>query len=301
MILEERSQTEIFKRELPQDFQFSLVSYGVNLRIRTNNARVFDRIRDYLPPGWQSASFPVADESYSLIIGDRSEGVRYQLYREREKLLETAILEEMLDIFNSDLRLQVAIAVKDKLFVHAGVVAWQDKAIVIPGRSFSGKTTLVAALVKAGAIYYSDEYAVFDTDGLVHPYPRPLSVRQAGGMRVRCAIEELGGTAGTKPLSVGLIVHAQYEAGVEWKPVAMSKGQAVLALLDNTVVARTRPQFALSVLPRTVSNAFGIAGKRGEAAEVAEALLRQLSDRLEHSQISQSKENKNDDSSSKNQ
>jgi uridine kinase len=41
--------------------------------------------------------------------------------------------------------------------------------IAIPGRSFSGKTSLVTALVRAGAVYYSDEFAVIDRDGLVRP------------------------------------------------------------------------------------------------------------------------------------
>ena len=58
----------------------------------------------------------------------------------------------------------------DRVFVHAGVVAWRGRALVLPGTSFAGKTTLVAELVRAGAIYYSDEYAVLDEQGRVHPY-----------------------------------------------------------------------------------------------------------------------------------
>jgi hypothetical protein len=58
------------------------------------------------------------------------------------------------------------------IFVHAGVVAWRGQAIVIPGATQSGKTSLVAALVRAGAEYFSDEYAVFDARGRVHPLPR---------------------------------------------------------------------------------------------------------------------------------
>jgi hypothetical protein len=36
---------------------------------------------------------------------------------------------------------------------------------VLPGRSFAGKTTLVAALVQVGAEYWSDEYPVLDAEG----------------------------------------------------------------------------------------------------------------------------------------
>ena len=33
-------------------------------------------------------------------------------------------------------------------------------------------------LVRRGCVYFSDEYALIDSQGLVHPYPRALQVRQ---------------------------------------------------------------------------------------------------------------------------
>ena len=67
------------------------------------------------------------------------------------------------------------------VFLHAGVIGWRDRAFVFPGPSFAGKSTLIAELVRAGATYYSDEYAVVDEDGRVHPYARALQMRQSGG------------------------------------------------------------------------------------------------------------------------
>ena len=52
--------------------------------------------------------------------------------------------------------------------------------------------TLVAELVKAGCGYLSDEYAVLDSHGACHAYPRRLSLRMAGRIETRTA-EELGG------------------------------------------------------------------------------------------------------------
>jgi hypothetical protein len=40
----------------------------------------------------------------------------------------------------------------------------------------SGKTILVRTLLAQGAGYMSDEYAVINPTGRVHPYARPLSV-----------------------------------------------------------------------------------------------------------------------------
>lgn len=252
----------------------SLVSYGVRIGIRVSDPRVLEEIQAYLPPGWESTPSPLVDELYSLIVSETGD---HQLYRGQEQLIQTNDLEDIYEAFDSDVRLQIGTLVKGKLFVHAGVVGWRGRAIVIPGRSFSGKTTLVAALVKAGAIYYSDEYGVFDADGLVHPYSRRLSIRQEGGERVkRCPVEELGGISGTEPLPVGLVIHTQYQSGVQWNPQQISLGQAVLALLDNTIVARLRPDFALPILANAVSGAVAFEGGRGEVEDAARTILKQL-------------------------
>ena len=83
----------------------------------------------------------------------------------------------------------------------------------------SGKSALVAELVRAGATYYSDEYAIFDSLGRVHPYPKPLSLRgEPDGRAERHPIEGWGGRRGTKPLRVGLVVNTVYKPGARWRP-----------------------------------------------------------------------------------
>ena len=67
---------------------------------------------------------------------------------------------------------------------------------MLPAPSFGGKTTLVAALVRAGAIYYSDEFAVLDEQGFVHPYAKPLSIRGADNWQVNHSVASLGGVVG---------------------------------------------------------------------------------------------------------
>jgi hypothetical protein len=68
---------------------------------------------------------------------------------------------KILDAFENHLQLWVAEGAPRHAFVHAGVVGWRGRAMVIPRSSHSGKSTLAAALIRAGATYYSDEYAVF--------------------------------------------------------------------------------------------------------------------------------------------
>jgi hypothetical protein len=253
-------------------------SYGVRLGIRVNDPQVLDRVRKYLPPGIKPSSSPVVDRLFSLLVGGSGSrpGVRRfnLLYENHVRIARVLDLEQVFETLESSLRLYVAETAHRRLFVHAGVVGWRGKAIVIPGRSFSGKTTLVAELVRAGATYYSDEYAVFDAKGRVHPFPKPLSIRLSGEIEQQeVAVEELGGRTGIKPLPVGLVLMSRYRAGARWRPRQLSAGVGALELLSNTVAARKEPAKALNTLERVVSSAPVLKGVRGEASEVARAIL----------------------------
>src|SRR5437868_5284678 len=83
------------------------------------------------------------------------------------------------------------------------------------------------SLVRAGATYYSDEYAVFDAQGRIHPFARRLSLRtEVPGRPERYEPEALGGRMGAKPLPVGLVAFSEYKAGARWRPRELSPGQA---------------------------------------------------------------------------
>jgi hypothetical protein len=259
----------------------SFVSYGARIGVRVNDASALDRLAEHLPPRWQPARSPIVDELFSVIVGGGESGARVRhynlLYAGAARLARTLDVDELFDLLESNLHLQVAARARSRLFVQAGVVGWRGRAIVIPGRSLSGKTNLVAALVRAGATYYSDEYAVFDARGRVHPYARPLSLREAGrGARRKCAVEVLGGCRGIRPLPVGLIVVTGYKSAARWRPRPLSPAQAALSLLDNTVLARIRPDLALPILREVVRDSTNLKGVRGEADEVVAPLLNQI-------------------------
>lgn len=233
-----------------------------------------------LPPDSAESGAEVVDRLYSLrVAGPGRRGVEnfHLLYGDSARLARTTRLEEALDAFESDLQLYVAEAGRRRVFVHAGVVGWGGRAVVIPGRSFTGKTTLVAELVRAGATYYSDEYAVLDARGRVHPYARPLGVREGGtGRQAKVSVEALAGTSGTRPLPVGLVVVSEYRPGGRWRPRRLSSGQGVLALLAHTVSARRQPAAALEALGEVTARARVVRGARGEAGETAASILEML-------------------------
>jgi hypothetical protein len=240
---------------------------------------------ELLPGEWEKVDRPVVDRVYSILVGGtgaRANVRRFNLlYGNHVRLARSLDLDSVLEAFDSDLRIFIAEFAKHRVFVHAGVVGWKGKAIVIPGRSFSGKSTLVAELIRAGATYYSDEYAVFDSRGRVHPFSKPLELRQDGNYKQsKIDITEMGGHSGTKPLEVGLVLMTQFKDGARWRPRRLTSGKGVLQLLFNTVSARRDPQRALETLERVAAQAEVLQGVRGQATEIAPALLKRMDAKL---------------------
>jgi energy-coupling factor transporter ATP-binding protein EcfA2 len=255
-------------------------AYGVRIGIRVNRKAVLDRLATLLPPGWKPLRFPKVDELHSLVLGGetRTRARAYNLvYWGIARRARTLDLEEALATLEADLRLSVASAARRRVFVHAGVVGHRGRAIVLPGRSGAGKSTLVAALVRAGATYYSDEFAVLDGRGRVHPFAKPLSLRDPEGGRTRSVTAEaLGASSGTRALPVGLVVLSSYRAGARWRPTRLTPGPALLNLLPHTVPVRKRPEPSLGALTAMVERAVVVKSTRGEAEDVARRLLRLL-------------------------
>jgi hypothetical protein len=257
----------------------AFTAYGLSVGIRVSDRSVLGRVEALLPPGWKPATKPTVRRLYSLIAGGptRRVGVRRFniLYSGAARLLRTHDLEETLRQLELDLELYIADRARRRTFVHAGVVGWNGRAIVLPGQSGSGKSSLVRALVRAGATYYSDEFAVLDERGRVHPYPIPLAIRpgQDGAPPVKCRVEEIGGVAGSYPLPVGLVLITRYVSGSQFRPRRVSAGRAVLELLANTLPARRRPERVLDTLTQVVSQALVLRGPRGEDEETAHQIL----------------------------
>jgi hypothetical protein len=253
----------------------SVTAYGVRFGVRVNHPGVAASLMHHLPPGSTRTELCDSGRVYSLIVEeDVPSRWRGSLYVDGALLSRCSTLQAALRALESEVQLYVAEMAPERVFVHAGVVGYRGRGILLPGRSFAGKTTLVAELVRAGAEYYSDEYAVLDAEGSVHPYPRPLSIRQAGGSGMtKQAVDTLGGHAGNGPLPVGLVVMTKFQSGGEWRPRRLSPGRGALALLANTVPARRLPEIVLATLRQVVSVAPVIASQRGEASSVVDAIF----------------------------
>ena len=254
----------------------SVTAYGVSIAVRTNDSRVIEGLADHLPPDSMSAEFSDTGRVYSLVVeGDNRSGrCQHLVYVNDALLARRSTLQASLRAFEADVQLHVAEMAPERVFVHAGVVGYKGRGIVLPGRSFAGKSTLVRELVRAGAQYYSDEYAVLDSAGGVHAYPRPISIRNERSPGVtKHPVDTVGMRAGAGPLPVGLVVMSEFRSGGEWRPRRLSPGRGALALLANTVAARRIPEVALATLHQVVTRAPIVSSERGEASSVVEPIL----------------------------
>jgi hypothetical protein len=258
--------------------RLTLSAFGVRAGVRVNVSGLLPRVLPLLPPGWTKSHRVIVERLYSLVVaqGCARAGMRrlHVLYADTMPVARDAALDQVLAALETDLHRYTAEATSDMTFLHAGVVGWQGRAIVFPGRSLSGKTTLVREMLRLGATYYSDEFAVVDDFGLVHPFARPLGIREESSYaQTKYTAEGLGAASGVKPLPMGMAVICKYEAGARWQPASLSQGQGALELLANSFAVRSQPHQTLRRLHNLVRHSVFIKGTRGEAHEAATSIL----------------------------
>jgi hypothetical protein len=246
--------------------------FGVSLEIETDCPDFRRAVSQRLPPSESgSRRSPAADRRYTLEQGgERRAG--WVLRRGLKKPVLAPDLGTAADLLVEDAERLIAHRAPKLVFVHAGAVVWRGRAILLPGRSGAGKSELVAALLRAGARYLSDEFAIVDPGGRIHPYPRRLALRRRGGLE-RLAPEAFGAKAAASPVPAAIVALLRYREGSPFRIRTISRGEAVLALLANTVAARKRFELARGALVAVAASAASFKGTRGPADEAAQDLL----------------------------
>jgi len=178
-------------------------------------------------------------------------------------------LEVILQRLSTEVRLLVGEQAVGRAFVHSGVVVVDDKAILLPGRTHTGKSTLTAALVSYGAKYYSDEYAIVDARGLVHPFLKPISLRNEKSKPIDIGTDK----AHLCPVQVGMVFISEYLKNALWKPRKLTGAEGVLRLVESSLSIRQNPKFALRAFNRLAKSGCFYESIRAEADEAASSIL----------------------------
>lgn len=243
---------------------------GLRIGFRATERHVLREIPAIFLPEWKSSTGGTFDFLYFVEVDHRA--LQYRAYLDETETIVAPTLTEFLDLLRLHLQHAIAEHSTEHIFVHAGVVAWQEIIILIPGRSHSGKSMLVRELIRAGAVYFSDEFALIDDRGMVHPFARPLSLR-SGSERTSYDPRHHSEPVGASPLPVGLIVLAPYMPPNQWNPAYISPGEALLELAQNTVSIRANPKRVLSILKNVVSSAIAVKSPREEASQIVPNIL----------------------------
>src|SRR6185437_9273442 len=110
---------------------------GLRIGIRATAPEVQPAILGLLPPGARVSRSSVVAQLFSLVVGGPGPrpGVRRMnlVYQEATLLMRTPELGEALRMLEVFVHLYIAERARRRVFVHAGVVGWRGRAILVPG------------------------------------------------------------------------------------------------------------------------------------------------------------------------
>ena len=179
----------------------------------------------------------------------------------------------------------------DRLLLHAAAAGWGKHAIVLPANAGSGKSTLEAGLVQRGCGYLTDELIIIHPrTNKVIPFPKALSLKEGSF----ALFESLGpyptgpehdrvwyldpeqlrpGSVVSSPTPVGWVVLPRYEAGAKTRVEALTVGETVLGLFENTVNMARHKEPGLDRLIAIAKKAPGYRLVFGDLEDACDAVL----------------------------
>ena len=251
--------------------EFGIDAFDSSIRVECANSEIRDALDRYL--------FPTLPRSRS-ILGPPDVSLAVDSIDSRFRVSIDHQVAAFADTIHDAVRAAVK-GIDDVLIhritsyraVHAAAVLIQGRALLIPGSTHAGKSSLAAELLRRGATHFSDEYALIDERGFVHSYPRPLLIRSGGHLQSLVLPQELNSSFVTQPSRVGWVVAVEYVPDGAWSIGEISQAEAVMLLLRNTPHEMTQSPQMVDFFRSVVSEAACYQGTRGEVAEAAGHIL----------------------------
>lgn len=276
------SQTQGAHDRLAWSGAIVIAPYRTRIGIQFGEPWLEREARARLLPTWHEES---TDEPVDVLFSLHASDDGLTLQQNFQVICKLSDRDAVLREFEGGLHIAVGATAQERTFLHAGVVGWRGKALLLPGRSRAGKSSLVQALVAEGGDYYSDDLAALDIDGKVYPYPKPLSMRRGAWDSEKTPAEELGWRADLPPLPVGAVVALRFDAPEsDLSLERLSVGEAVFMMLENCISIRQFAERDMSCLAKLSATAACFQGKRGEAGGAARELIATLGESWRGSQ-----------------
>jgi hypothetical protein len=155
---------------------------------------------------------------------------------------------------------------------HAGSVARDGLAVLLPADPGSGKTTLTCGLVRAGFEYVTDEGVAFVPGTTrIEPYPKPLSLDRGSWplfpelepnppfltpdderLQWQVAPNDIRPDAASGPCDARFVVFPRYVEGADTLLTPMSRAEALIELAKNTFCFNEQSRERLDQLAEVV-------------------------------------------------
>ena len=255
-------------------YNFVFQSYGVKVTIESNRREMLDEAERIARASLLGNLKVLRSKNADIVFRLDQHGPQsYRMYLNGEPTSAGRSRFKFLKFFDAVLRATVGEYAPDLVFLHAGVVGWRGKAIMMPADSFKGKSTITAELVRRGAAYYSDDFAILDKQGRIHAFPRTISMRDENYRPFDLHPESIGGKRSEKPIPVGVVLFTEYKPRAKWKPRISTAGQGVLEMIPYALSVRRNPEFCLQVLNLVAGRAIIASSPRGTAQEFSQMIL----------------------------
>jgi hypothetical protein len=256
---------------MSRSFEFDIQAFDCRIRVQAASQELCDILNRYIFPSLPRVhSAAPADiaisavqtaENFEISINNRKVAVYpdpVSFVRASIKALDDAIVERL-----TSLRA-----------VHSGAVLFGNTALLLPGSTHAGKSSLVAELLRRGATYLSDEYALIDSIGYIHAYPRPLLLRNGRPEQIPVLPDELNASFADGPAQATWIISLEYRPECSWDVKSVPQGEGVMILLRNTPHALEESPRMLDMFLRAIAGASCYSGTRGDAKDAAEHILK---------------------------
>lgn len=256
--------------------KFRFESYGVVCEISSNEEKL---LADAVAVARRSLLGNVKNSRLkpdSRIEVYRTSSSYYRMVRDGKKIASGRHRRKFLKFFDSIVRVSIAEAAPELVFIHAGAVAWNGKGILLPADSFRGKSTLVTELVAAGATYYSDDFAIIDRNGNLLPFARNISMRTDDGnfQPFEIDLSETTVRVGVDPVPIAAVLFTEYRKGSRFVPKQLSVGECMMELIKYALSFQHDPKRTLEFMDRMLKTpAIGLTGVRGEAKKTVKYLI----------------------------
>ncbi len=224
--------------------------------VRTDNERLGRQVDALLAGLRDPVETAPVEHWYSLTTAEAPAGT-VDVRRDGEALARGQQPGDAIGWVVWDVNRAAAEAGAEHLLFHAGAIEDNGTGLLFPGASMSGKSTLVAGLVRGGLGYLTDELAAFDmATGSLLPYAKPITVKAGSfavlsdmgpdlspesaagpwaGQEWQVPVGEGTGRRIGRPCVPGIVVVPRYDAGAETALTPLTDTEAFFALAVNAV------------------------------------------------------------------